>query len=146
VGYQQAQLVPGPVARVLRRVTVDRNEDSLELQIEPKAELGRLFRLTRHTGATGVEHASGGIRILQPAETMQAPDWSSLCAGIDPNPIQRDQNVTGMAWFVQMIMSPRDLEKGPKGLGNPWGLTVLASLSSSECHRTQSTYHCPRGT
>jgi hypothetical protein len=44
---------------LLRRVTVDRNGNSLELHIEPKAELRKLFRLVRGTGATGVASACG---------------------------------------------------------------------------------------
>jgi hypothetical protein len=39
---------------LLRRITVDRNEDSLELQIEPRAALGQRFRLLQGTEATWV--------------------------------------------------------------------------------------------
>jgi hypothetical protein len=39
---------------LLRRVAVSENEDSLELQIKPKAELRQRFHLMRHAGATGV--------------------------------------------------------------------------------------------
>jgi hypothetical protein len=61
---------------LLRRITVDRNEDSLELQIEPKAALGQLFRLLQGTGATGVAPACGVTVRLR--STML---WSSAGTG-----------------------------------------------------------------